>query len=112
MTLPDIGSTYRYQAEHALGQLHRVQDPDVDDAQPTDEERQLGFSGYTPGAQMPDLHPDGPRAALDLPVGAQVTVSGFDEDRGLMLFEWTDQFGNPRTTSIEPDRFAELFEEV
>jgi hypothetical protein len=37
------------------------------------------------------------------------TVVGHDEDRDLILVEWTDLQGNPRITSVEPDTLAERF---
>jgi hypothetical protein len=58
----------------------------------------------------PDLHPD--MAALDLTPNTTVTVVGHDTDRDLVLVEWTDAQGNPRTTSVQPDTFADYFTEV
>jgi hypothetical protein len=48
---------------------------------------------------------------LDKAPGNEVTVAGHDEERNLMLVNWTDLQGNPRTTSVEPDVFDRDFEE-
>jgi hypothetical protein len=48
-------------------------------------------------------------ASLDLPPSTVVTVSGYDSDRDLILFDWVDASGNPRTTSIDLDDFNESF---
>jgi hypothetical protein len=49
-------------------------------------------------------------ADLDLKPGTPVKVVGHDEDRNLVLLEWTDAQGNPRITSVEPDVFTAHFE--
>lgn len=48
---------------------------------------------------------------LDMPPGTVVTVVGHDDERDLVLVEWTDLSGNGRVTSIEPAVFAENFTE-
>lgn len=55
----------------------------------------------------PDLSQD--MRDLDLVPGTEVKVLGHDDDRGLVLLEWTDGQGNPRITSVEPDQFADHF---
>lgn len=107
--MPEIGAIYRYQAEHPLGQLHRVEDPDIDQDAPNPEESQLGTAGYAPGART---HAGSPRMALDMPPDTQVVVAGVDEERGLVLVGWTDRFGTPRTTSVTPSTFDAMFAEV
>ncbi len=60
------------------------------------------------GAAVNDrLHPE--MVELDLVPGTAVEVSGMDEERGLVLVEWTDRAGTPRITSIEPDQFGAQF---
>ena len=49
---------------------------------------------------------------LDMHPGTEVAVHDVDDERGRVIVEWSDRGGNPRMTSIEPDRFAEWFEEV
>jgi hypothetical protein len=51
-------------------------------------------------------------AELDLHPGTEVTVHGYDDDRDLVLVEWSDRSGNPRITSVEPATFAANFEKV
>jgi hypothetical protein len=46
---------------------------------------------------------------LDLKPNTQVKVCGYDDDRNLVLVEWTDQLGTPRITSIEPEVFDKHF---
>ena len=46
---------------------------------------------------------------LDLHPGTEVKVAGYDDDRDLVLVEWTDKQGTPRITSVEPDHFADAF---
>jgi hypothetical protein len=48
---------------------------------------------------------------LDLHSGTEVKVHGYDDDRDLVLVEWTDLAGNPRITSVEPDVFDRDFAE-
>jgi hypothetical protein len=48
-------------------------------------------------------------AELDLHPGTEVKVVGHDDDRDLVLVEWTDAQGNSRTTSVEPDVFSDHF---
>lgn len=103
--MANVGDQYRFDAPHPLGQMHRIADPDVDDTQPSAEELELGAAGYAPGGSR---HPDGPRAALDMPPGQLVTVAGHDDDRDLILVEWSDG-DTPRVTSIEPATFAQHF---
>lgn len=52
-------------------------------------------------------HPD--MVQLDLSPGTDVKVIGHDDERDLVLIEWTDQLGNPRITSIEPAEFSKSF---
>jgi hypothetical protein len=51
----------------------------------------------------------GEMADLDMTPGVLVTVVGYDDDRGLVLVEWTDGQGNPRITSVDPDDFDANF---
>jgi hypothetical protein len=88
MAVPKVGARYRYHADAGLAARARVADPDVDDVLPA-EMHNL------------DLHPD-----------TEVTVFWHDEDRDLVLVNWTDLQGNPRTTSVEPATFAEHFRKV
>lgn len=104
--MPDLGARYRYAAASPLGQAARVADPDTDETAPTDEERRFGAEGYAPGGAD---HPDGPRAALDMHPGTLVTLAGYDEDRDLVLVEWTDGQDNQRITSIPPASFDDDF---
>lgn len=60
------------------------------------------------GAQVAEQMTDDMRG-LDLHPGTEVTVAGYDDDRGLVLVEWTDRQGNPRITSVEPQHFDEHF---
>jgi hypothetical protein len=92
---PRTGTRLRFTADAPLGHLARVNDPDVDENEPTTMERELG-SVYN-------------RAALDLHPDTEVTVIDHDEDRGLVLVEWTDQAGNPRITSVDPDAIDQHF---
>lgn len=46
---------------------------------------------------------------LDLHPGTEVKVAGYDDERDLVLIEWTDRQGNPRITSVEPDHFEQHF---
>jgi hypothetical protein len=79
---PQIGSRWTYTAETSLGQKHA--------------------SGALPAEMVElDLHP-----------GTTVAVAGHDHERGLVLVEWTDRSGNPRTTSVEPATFADHFTEA
>ena len=48
-------------------------------------------------------------AALDLAPDTPVTVVGHDAERDLVIVEWQDSSGNPRTTSVDPLLFAEYF---
>jgi hypothetical protein len=48
-------------------------------------------------------------AELDLKPGTEVKVAGYDDDRNLVLVEWTDAQGNPRVTSVEPAQFDDHF---
>jgi hypothetical protein len=79
MPVPDIGVAYRYVAESGLAARH------VD------------------GELSAEMH------ALDLHPDTVVAVAGWDDDRGLVLVEWTDAHGTPRVTSVEPAVFAEHF---
>jgi hypothetical protein len=85
MAVPKTGTTLRFTADTGLAAKARRDDPDVSDDLP---------------AEMADLdlHPD-----------TTATVVGHDEDRNLILIEWTDLQGNPRITSVEPDTLAERF---
>lgn len=85
MAVPKAGTKLRYTADTGLAAQARRADPDVSDDLP---------------AEMVDLdlHPD-----------TTVTVIGHDEDRDLVLIEWTDLQGNPRITSVEPDTLTERF---
>ena len=79
--------SYRYKADAGLAARARVADPDVSDDLP---------------AEMRDL---------DMEPGTEVEVAGHDEERDLVLVNWTDANGTPRTTSLPPDTFAADFEE-
>jgi hypothetical protein len=85
MAVPKTGTTLRFTADTGLAAKARRDDPDVSDDLP---------------AEMVDLdlHPD-----------TTVTVIGHDEDRDLVLVEWTDLQGNPRITSVERDDFNTNF---
>lgn len=85
MAKPKVGATYRHAAEQGLAARARVADPAVSD----DLSSEM--------ADL-DLHPD-----------TTVVVAGYDDDRGLVLLEWTDRQGNPRITSVDPDDFAADF---
>jgi hypothetical protein len=78
---------YRYKAGAGLGARARVADPDVSDEL---------------SSEMHDL---------DMASDTEVEVVGHDEERDLVLVNWTDLQGNPRTTSIDPAVFAADFEE-
>jgi hypothetical protein len=80
-------STYRYKADAGLAARARIADPDLSDDLPS------------------DMHD------LDMAPDTEVTVVGRDEERDLILVNWTDLQGNPRSTSIEPDAFDNDFEE-
>lgn len=79
--------SHRYKADGGLAARARVADPNVSDDLPS---------------EMHDL---------DMAPDTEVTVVGHDEDRDLVLVNWTDLQGNQRTTSIEPEAFARDFEE-
>jgi hypothetical protein len=79
--------SHRYKAAVGLGARARVADPNLSDELPTE------------------------MRSLDMAPGTEVTVAGHDEERDLVLVNWTDSQGNPRTTSIELEVFAEDFEE-
>lgn len=49
---------------------------------------------------------------LDLHHGTEVTHAGHDDERDLVLVEWTDQHGDHRVTSLTPAVFAEFFQEA
>lgn len=66
-----------------------------------------GDTGFGAAAAEDRLHPE--MAELDLAPGTSVTVAGMDEDRNLVLVEWTDRAGTARITSVEPDQFAAQF---
>lgn len=85
MAKPKTGARYRHTAEKGLAARARVADPDVSDDL---------------SAEMTDLdmHPD-----------TTVTVAGYDDERDLVLVDWTDLQGNLRTTSVELAQFAEHF---
>lgn len=76
---PKAGTKYTYTGEKGLGAAHA--------------ERDLP-------AEMADL---------DLAPGTEVTYDGYDNDRDLVLLEWTDAQGTPRRTSVEPDHFSSMF---
>jgi hypothetical protein len=76
---PRTGSAYTYGGEQGLGATHSSRDL---------------------SSEMHDL---------DLHPGTAVKVHGYDDDRDLVLIEWTDLAGNPRITSVEPERFAHDF---
>lgn len=78
---------YRYRAAVGLAARARVADPDLSDELPG------------------EMH------ELDMAPGTEVTVAGHDEDRNLMLLDWVDRAGTPRTTSVEPHVFDRDFEE-
>lgn len=84
-SVPEVGVTYRYEAEEGLGGRARVADPTVSDDLP---------------AEMREL---------DMTTDTRVTVSGYDDERDLVLVDWTDGQGNPRTTSLEPEVLDEHF---
>jgi hypothetical protein len=85
MAVPKTGTKLRFTADTGLAAAARVADPDVSDDLPT-EMVDL------------DLHPD-----------TTVTVVGHDEERDLVLIEWTDLQGNPRITSVPPEQIASDF---
>jgi hypothetical protein len=85
MTQPEPGDTFTYSAGVGLAARARVADPDVDD----------GLAG--------DM------AELDLTPGTEVTIVGCDEERDMVLLDWTDAQGNPRTTSVTSAVFDECF---
>lgn len=79
--------THRYKADVGLAARARVDDPDVSDDLPA------------------EMH------ELDMAPGTEVTVSGHDLERELVLLNWTDRNGTPRTTSVTAEVFADDFEE-
>jgi len=79
--------THRYKADAGLAARARVADPDVSDELP---------------AEMHDL---------DMAPGTEVEVIGPDDERDLVLVNWTDRNGTPRTTSLTAETFADDFEE-
>jgi hypothetical protein len=89
MTKPKEGARYRFAGTDGLGQDARTADPDVP------EEKNLLRSDM---------------AELDMPVGAEVTVVGHDDDRDLVLVQWTDAQGTDRITSIPAGELAVQFE--
>jgi hypothetical protein len=71
----------------------------------------------------PDLVPlmyrdagDGPAATmaeLDMPHGTEVELAEVrDADHDLEIVSWTDRFGTPRRTSVQPAFFRDHFREV
>lgn len=86
MAKPKRGDSYRHTADAGLGARARDADGDLVGALPTE------------------------MAQLDMPPGAVVTVTGVDDDRGLVLLEWTDGNDTPRITSVDPEQFARDFE--
>lgn len=85
MAEPNVGDIYRHAAEQGLAARARVADVGVSDEL---------------SSEMTEL---------DLQPGTEVTVAGYDDQRGLVLVEWTDAQGNPRITSVTPDDFAANF---
>lgn len=61
------------------------------------------------GAQAAGGGLSGEMTELDLHPGTEVKVAGYDDERDLVLVEWTDRAGNPRITSVEPAHFADYF---
>lgn len=49
------------------------------------------------------------QAELDMVPGTVVAVCGHDDERDLVLVEWTDKQGTPRITSLVPDNFDRHF---
>ncbi len=87
MAAPNVGSAYRYRAGDGLAARARIADPDLSDDLP---------------AEMHDL---------DMQPDTVVEVTGYDEERDLVLVGWTDLQGNPRITSVLPADFVDDFEE-
>lgn len=95
---------YDHPEGHGLGEHHT--DHAVDGP--------LELRPAEPGVPLEHLLPEHriTMADLDLQHGAEVTVTGHDEDRDLVIFEWADKYGHPRRTSLDRGTFAELFTEV
>lgn len=98
---PRTGSKYTFDAPAALGELHMP-----------DDRRQRRAD-----AVNPDVEDDDPdiaevrraHARQDMQPGTEVKVCGHDDDRDLILVEWTDSEGTPRITSVEPGQFNDHF---
>jgi hypothetical protein len=91
MAKPRVGSSYTYGGAESLGQAARIADPDIDHTKPA----------VVDGVNM---------AWLDMPSGTPVKVCGHDDDRDLVLVEWTDSAGSSRITSITPEQFESDFQ--
>lgn len=85
MDKPKVGTRYRHTAEQGLAARARLADPAVGD----------------------DLHPE--MAQLDLPPDTVVEVVAFDDDRDLVLVQWTDGNDTERITSLDEDDFTASF---
>lgn len=49
---------------------------------------------------------------LDLKDGQEVELVGLDEDSDWPIIEWTDGVGINRRTTVDPETFAEHFQEA
>lgn len=90
MAIPNQGAVYRHTGQHGLGQRARIADPDI------------ATELNTLASEM---------AELDMPADTTVTVIGHDDDRDLVLVEWTDRTGTVRITSLTVADLAESFTE-
>lgn len=97
---------FEHPAEAGFGEHH------ADPGGPPLEERSAVRHGAAGAPQHPAQDGELTMAGLDMHHGTTVELHGQDEDSGLVLVDWTDKFGNPRRTSIDPDFFGEHFREV
>lgn len=88
MAKPRVGGTYTYSGSEGFGQAARRADPDQPDEM-----------NVVDGVNM---------TWLDMPPGTTVKVVGHDDDRDLVLLEWTDGAGTTRVTSVTEDQFNDF----
>jgi hypothetical protein len=86
MPTPNLGDRYTFAGDVGLAAAAREADSNVDD------------------------HLTAEHAELDLTPGTAVTVCGYDDERDLVLVEWTDVKETPRVTSIDPAMFELQFD--
>lgn len=100
-----VTHVYRHEEEKGLGQHHA----DLEGREPWDKEAALAAGMAPEHAEIIDAEKDR-QAKLDLAHGTNVEFDYIHPDTGLYHVTWTDFFGTPRMTSIEPEAFDAMFE--